>query len=76
MEYIDGLTRAWIQSNVLGGAGVLAMLNAYNINAHFTIMSATGHDINVGGATLAPLPRLVLNPFFWVLEYYKRNNHW
>jgi hypothetical protein len=30
----------------------------------------------VGGATLAPLPRLVLNPFFWVLEYYKRNNHW
>jgi len=76
MGYIDGLTRTWIQSHVQGGAGMLAMLDANNIQAHFTVMSATGHDINMSGATLAPLPRRVLDPFFWVLEYYKRNNHW
>jgi len=76
MEYIDGLTRAWISQNVLGGPALLNMLLTYNINAHFTIMSATGHDINVGGAILAPLPRRVLDPFFWVMEYYKHNYRW
>jgi Double-GTPase 2 len=73
MTYISERTSQWIRKNVLSGSGMLNMLNDRGISARFTVMSATGQPISGNKNTLVPTPRRVLDPLFWVLEYYKQN---
>jgi hypothetical protein len=74
MAYISDRTSQWIRKNVLSGPAMLHMLEDRGISIHFTVMSATGHPISGDKNTLVPTPRRVLDPLFWVLEYYKQNN--
>ncbi|GCE08117.1 TRAFAC clade GTPase domain-containing protein [Dictyobacter aurantiacus] len=74
MAHISDVTRQWVREKVMSGSAMLNMLADRGIDTRFTVMSATGHPLTPGGNTLAPSPRRVLDPFFWVLEYYKRNN--
>lgn len=71
MNHISGLTRQWVKNSVPGGNAMLSMLNDKHISACFTVMSATGQPLANG---VRPLPRRVLDPFFWVLEFYKQNS--
>ncbi|GCE08116.1 hypothetical protein [Dictyobacter aurantiacus] len=72
MEVISHATRLWVEKSVQGGAAMLHMLDDRGIDTRFTVMSATGHPLSTDGNRLAPSPRRVLDPFFWLLEYYKR----
>ena len=74
MMYISDRIRQWVREKVPSGPALLHMLDDKGIATRFTVMSATGHPLSGGGSTLAPTPRRVLDPFFWVLEYYKQNN--
>jgi hypothetical protein len=71
MQYIDGIIADWLKREIPGGAAMLGMLSAKGIQVRFTVMSATGHELSGNAATIEPAPRRVLDPFFWVLEFYK-----
>ena len=73
MHYISDITQRWVYDRVLSGPAMLHMLNDKRITTRFTVMSATGHQIFAGGNTLVPAPRRVLDPFFWVMEFYRQN---
>lgn len=72
MEAISHDLASWVWHKVRGGQSILAMLKKKNIDVHFTIMSATGHELSSGNA-LEPSPQRVLDPFFWVMESYVRS---
>jgi GTPase SAR1 family protein len=74
MNYISDMLEQWARARVPSGPALLHMLRDKRIAYKFTVMSATGHPIVVGDQNLAPSPRRVLDPFFWVLEFYKQNN--
>lgn len=74
MNYISGVIEQWARERVPSGPALLHMLRDKRIAYKFTVMSATGHSIVHGGQNLAPVPRRVLDPFFWVMEFYKQNN--
>lgn len=77
MDEIDHIIRGWTRDHIAGGPALLNMLEDKHISAHFTVMSATGHPISndpslsANQTMLEPTPRRVLDPFFWVLEYYR-----
>lgn len=73
MERVSNDIRHWIRSdrkNVPGGANFINLIDDYNIDARFTIMSATGGEVEQGGINISP--RRVLDPFFWALEFQSR----
>jgi len=72
MKYISQVTEQWVSARIPGGRALLNMLRDREIQARFSVMSATGHPISPG-AMLAPTPRRVLDPFFWVMEFYREN---
>ena len=72
MAYMSCATEEWVKGNVRGGQAMVNMLKDKRIATQYTVMSATGHSL-LGGNQLTPLPRRVLDPFFWVLELYKQN---
>lgn len=73
MDYISSAIEQWVHARVLSGPALLHMLRDKRIAYKFTVMSATGHPIAPGEQNLAPTPRRVLDPFFWVMEFYKQN---
>jgi len=71
MGRVSNALREWIDNNVEDGRAGLAMLNTYQIDARFVVMSSTGQDLeNTDGVHLSP--RRVLDPFFWALEFQSR----
>lgn len=74
MDYISGVIEQWVREHVPSGPALLHMLRDKRVAHKFTVMSATGHPIGTGSQALAPTPRRVLDPFFWVLEFYRQNN--
>ncbi|HEY1353958.1 MAG TPA: hypothetical protein VGF67_30470, partial [Ktedonobacteraceae bacterium] len=74
MNAISNRLEQWTRALVPSGPALLHMLRDKRIAYKFTVMSATGHPIVAGDQNLAPSPRRVLDPFFWVLEFYKQNN--
>lgn len=70
MAHISDVLRHWTEHSVPGGSSMLALLQHRNIHARFTAMSATGHEISNNVPGLKPVPRRVLDPFFWVMETY------
>ena len=71
MSIMSNVIRKWLEEKILGGATMLNMLKDKDIATRFTVMSATGLPLSGSGNALVPTPRRVLDPFFWVLEYYK-----
>lgn len=75
-EYIEKLDRVskaieqWLQADPfpqrLGGRAFVRIARQNNIHTRYTLISATGQDIDQGGVQIAP--RRVLDPFFWALE--------
>lgn len=74
MNYISDQTSLWIKRYVQSGPAMLNMLKDRGIAARFTVMSSTGRPISGDTNTLVPTPRRVLDPLFWVLEYYRQHN--
>jgi len=72
MSLMSNAIREWVNKHIQGGAAMLHMLDNKDIETRFTIISATGHPLTNRQNNLAPTPRRVLDPFFWVLEYYKQ----
>lgn len=80
VEYIERMGNvseeisSWLQSDpsaAPGGDAFVRQIKRNNINAKYTIISSTGQDIDsVQGVQL--MPRRVLDPFFWALEYQSR----
>jgi hypothetical protein len=68
MVRINHITEQWVRS-VRGGPAMINMLRDRGITACFTVMSATGHPLADG---TEPSPRRVLDPFFWVMEFYRQ----
>jgi hypothetical protein len=73
MEQISDIVRDWVAQNIPGGRILLSMLQSKGIDAKFTVMSATGHELSRHANLVEPSPRRVLDPFFWVLEFYNRS---
>lgn len=81
-EYLERMQRVsdeiahWIQTdsrNVPGGANFIGLMNNYNVDYRFTLMSATGQDISKEDEGKFNItPRRVLDPFFWALEFQSR----
>lgn len=78
-EYLERMKRVsddiqtWMQNdnrNVPGGTNFLHLLDRYNIDARFSIISATGGEVQEQGVNISP--RRVLDPFFWALEFQSR----
>ncbi|HVB24380.1 MAG TPA: hypothetical protein VNG51_20750 [Ktedonobacteraceae bacterium] len=72
MAYISDKLANWVWNSVPGGRGMLHRLQENNISARFTIMSATGHELTNNGTGFEPVPRRVLDPFFWLMEAHVR----
>jgi hypothetical protein len=73
MQRVSDDIRHWIRTDrkhVPGGANFVNLIDDYNIDARFTMMSATGGEIEQGGVSISP--RRVLDPFFWALEFQSR----
>jgi Double-GTPase 2 len=71
MGVMSKIIREWVEKEVSGGTAMLHMLDDKGIETRFTVMSATGQPVTPGASTLTPRPRRVLDPFFWVLEFYQ-----
>ena len=73
MQQISGSIRNWVET-LPNGRNMLNMLTDAGVETRFTLISSTGSPLafTPGGSDLAPRPRRVLDPFFWVLEYYRR----
>lgn len=72
-EYLERMGRVsdeirnWIQT-LVGGTNLVRLIESYNIDARYSLISATGQDLEIsGGANI--VPRRVLDPFFWALEF-------
>jgi hypothetical protein len=61
----------WVEEKIAGGRAMLHMLADKGITTRFTVMSSTSQPVYGGRGQIAPRPRRVLDPFFWVLEYYR-----
>lgn len=68
MGQISHMLKNWVEGSVQGGASALNHLQDKKIGVRFTVMSATGHDLSGSTGGLKPVPRRVLDPFFWVME--------
>jgi hypothetical protein len=73
MQQISDMIANWVAQEP-GGWTLLNMLRSKGIDVKFTIMSATGHELSGQANLIEPSPRRVLDPFFWVLEFY--NESW
>jgi hypothetical protein len=52
---------------------MVGLIKKYNIDARYTMMSATGQAVDPGlGGNLNIMPRRVLDAFFWALEFQSR----
>lgn len=88
-EYVERMKRVsdeiskWMSRdnrNVPGGTATLAMIAQYNLDARFTIMTATGGQLNAttdndtrqAGFNIAP--RRVLDTFLWALEFQSKRS--
>lgn len=82
MQWVSDEIKDWLQADVdgaPGGANLVGLIEANNIEARYSLISATGYDIealalsniknddSVKGVQLNP--RRVLDPFFWALEF-------
>jgi GTPase SAR1 family protein len=74
MNFISTAIEQWVRARVPSGPALLHMLHDKCIAYKFTAMSATGQPIVAGDQNLTPRPRRVLDPFFWVMEFYKQNH--
>jgi len=75
-EYVERMKRVsdeiknWMltdRHNIPGGRNFINLIDDYNIDARFTMMTATGQDVQGGEIPISP--RRVLDPFFWALEF-------
>lgn len=73
MQRTSDTLRNWVMT-LPSGISMLNMLADQGVETRFALISATGSPLTPtpGGSALAPRPRRVLDPFFWVLEYYRR----
>jgi hypothetical protein len=69
MQRINHAVRGWVET-LPNGTSMLNMLKDLGVETRFTLISATGGPL--AGSSLAPRPRRVLDPFFWMLEYHRR----
>jgi hypothetical protein len=78
MYEIDGKIRDWLLSDsdgAPGGANLVGLLKSNQIDARFSIISATGHNQLVTRSEskdkegIQIRPRRVLDPFLWTMEY-------
>jgi len=72
MQQISDSIRTWVET-LPNGINMLNMLADAGVETRFTMISGTGSPLTLtpGGSALAPRPRRVLDPFFWVLECYR-----
>jgi hypothetical protein len=72
MQQSSDAIRNWVATTLPNGRSMLNMLHNQKVETCFTLISATGSPLPPisGGGALAPRPRRVLDPFFWMLEYY------
>ncbi len=79
-EYVERMERVskeiarWISSdpkNMPGGADMLGMIKEFKLDVRFTLMSATGRDLDPDGSSSGfnIAPRRVLDTFLWALEF-------
>lgn len=73
MKNVSAEIRDWLvrdRSIARGGANFVRLAeNQYNLETHYTMMSATGRDISADDSgKIVISPRRVLDPFFWALE--------
>ncbi|HVU68391.1 MAG TPA: hypothetical protein VHD63_14730, partial [Ktedonobacteraceae bacterium] len=73
MQRTSDALRNWVMT-LPSGINMLNMLADQGVETRFALISATGSPVTPtpDGSALAPRPRRVLDPFFWVLEYYRR----
>jgi hypothetical protein len=77
-EYVERMGRVsdeikrWITNDNLhapGGRLLVDLIAQNNIDARYTLISATGQDIAGAEGRYEISPRRVLDPFFWALEF-------
>ncbi|MDZ4771415.1 MAG: hypothetical protein SGJ24_20005 [Chloroflexota bacterium] len=78
-EYIERMGRVskeierWLGTNnrvTPGGAAFLGLIRSHNIEARYSMITASGRDIDGGNVGQFRInPRRVLDPFFWALEF-------
>lgn len=77
MLEVSNTIRDWLKHDdrIPGGAQLVGLIEKHNIEARYSIISATGHDevsqskedrVRIGTEIA---PKRVIDPFFWVLEY-------
>lgn len=73
MQQVSDAIRNWVETTLPTGRNMLNMLDDHGVDTRFTLISSTGGPLTSypGGSDLAPRPRRVLDPFFWVLEFYR-----
>ncbi|MEM7128915.1 MAG: hypothetical protein AAF702_21460 [Chloroflexota bacterium] len=74
MKQVSDVIRRWLLTDsdgAPGGANLVGLIERNNIQAHYTLISATGHDVTELDTDdgMQIMPKRVLDPFFWALEY-------
>jgi hypothetical protein len=72
MGRVSNHIRQWLTENP-DGVNLVRLIERNNIEARYTIISATGQDIDEADNTFQIVPRRVLDPFFWALEFQSRD---
>jgi len=70
MDRVSNEIKRWLatdRKNIPGGKNFINLIDDYNIDARFTMMTATGQSAIDGELPISP--RRVLDPFFWALEF-------
>ncbi len=72
MQWVSDEIKDWLSSDsdgAPGGANLVGLIKNYNIDARYTLISATG-STPTGETQIHPYR--VLDPFFWALEFQSR----
>jgi hypothetical protein len=73
MHEIDKAIREWLLNDVdgaPGGANMVRRIEKEGIDAHYSLVSATGYDVEQFQNESIPIvPRRILDPFFWAMEF-------
>lgn len=73
MHEIDRAIRDWLLVDVdgaPGGANMVRRIEKEGIDARYSLVSATGYDVEqFQNESIPIMPRRILDPFFWAMEF-------
>lgn len=69
MDRVSEAIKDWVRWEVPGGSMFITLAEQFQIDASYSLISATGHDIDHSDGEVQLSPRRVLDPFMMALDF-------